>query len=98
VSDGVPGGSGHDGGERPGGDTQPVGPRSGEGRHQDRGPERPDPEHNAGGFGAGSGLAVGAGIGAAIGVATNQVALWLPIGIALGLVFGVAMGRRPRPH
>ena len=69
----------------------------GEGRHQDRGPERPDPVKTGGGFGAGSGLAIGAGVGAAIGVATNQITLWLPIGIAVGLAIGVGMGMRSRP-
>jgi hypothetical protein len=69
----------------------------GEGRHQDRGPERPEPLRSSGGLGAGSGLAIGAGIGAAIGVATNQIGLWLAIGIAVGLLIGAAMRLRSRP-
>lgn len=68
-----------------------------DGRHQDRGPERPDPPSTSGVFGIGSGLAIGAGIGAAIGVATNQVAIWLAVGIAIGFVIGLA-GSRMRPR
>jgi hypothetical protein len=66
-----------------------------EGRHQDRGPERPEPPNTRGGFGAGTGLAIGAGIGAAVGAAINQITLWLPIGIAVGLVVRVS-GHGPR--
>lgn len=68
----------------------------GSGRHQDRGPERPEPPDTRGGFGVGSGLAIGAGIGAAIGAATNQIAVWLPIGIGVGLAIGAAVGMRSR--
>ena len=45
----------------------PAGPR-----HQDRGPERPDPPSTGGGFGPGAGLAIGAGIPVAGG--TNKSA------------------------
>jgi hypothetical protein len=69
----------------------------GEGRDQDRGPERPEPLNSSGGLGAGSGLAIGAGIGTAIGVATNQIALWLSIGIGVGLLIGAATGLSSRP-
>jgi hypothetical protein len=79
-------------GDVPGG----TGRMAGEGRTQDRGPERPEPPDTGGGFGAGAGLAVGAGIGAAIGIATNQITLWLPVGIAVGLMLGVAMRNKSR--
>jgi hypothetical protein len=79
-----------------GGRSSNAGGAAAQARHQDRGPERPDPPSTSGGFGPGAGLAIGAGIGAAIGVALNQVAVWLPIGIVVGLIIGMGVANRSK--